>query len=34
MGLVGCPTKGWKDAAQVALDEGKKTIHAITGIEV
>ena len=32
--LIGSSTKGWEDAAQVALDEAKKTIHGITGIEV
>jgi flavin-binding protein dodecin len=26
--------KGWQDAAQVALDEAKKTLHGIHGIEV
>jgi flavin-binding protein dodecin len=32
--LIGNSTKGWNDATQVALDEAKKTIHGITGIEV
>jgi flavin-binding protein dodecin len=32
--LIGSSTKGWEDAAQVAVDEAKKTIHGITGIEV
>ena len=32
--LIGSSKKGWEDAAQVALDEAKKTIHGITGIEV
>ena len=32
--LVGSSDKSWQDAAQVALDEAKKTIHEITGIEV
>lgn len=32
--LIGSSIKGWEDAAQVALDEAKKTIHGITGIEV
>jgi dodecin len=26
--------KGWEEAAQVAIDEAKKTIHGITGLEV
>jgi dodecin len=32
--IVGNSNKSWQDAAQVALDEAKKTIHGITGIEV
>ena len=32
--IVGSSTQGWEDAVQVALDEAKKTIHGITGIEV
>ena len=32
--LVGNSDKSWEDAAQVALNEAKKTIHGITGIEV
>jgi dodecin len=32
--LVGSSDKSWQDAAQVALDEAKKTIHGITGVEV
>ena len=32
--LIGSSTKGWEDAAQVALDEASKTIHGITGLEV
>jgi dodecin len=32
--LIGSSDKGWEEAAQVALDEAKKTIHGITGIEV
>ena len=28
------PDKSWEDAAQVALNEAKKTIHGITGVEV
>ena len=32
--LVGSSDKSWQDAAQVALNETKKTVHGITGIEV
>jgi len=32
--LVGSSNKSWEDAAQVALNEAIKTIHAIRGIEV
>jgi hypothetical protein len=32
--IVGSSEKGWEEAAQVALDESKKTIREITGIEV
>ena len=32
--IVGSCDKGWQDAAQAALDEAKKTIHGITGVEV
>jgi dodecin len=32
--LVGSSDKSWEDAAQVALNEAKKTIRGITGIEV
>ena len=32
--IVGSSGKGWQDAAQAALDEAKKTIHGITGVEV
>jgi dodecin len=32
--IVGSSNKGWQDAAQAALDEAKKTIHGITGVEV
>jgi dodecin len=28
--LVGSSDKSWEDAAQVALNEAKKTIHGIT----
>ena len=32
--LVGTSDKSWQDAAQAALNEAKKTIHGITGVEV
>jgi flavin-binding protein dodecin len=32
--IIGSSDKGWEDAAQVALDEAKKTIHGITGLEI
>ncbi|MFL6390886.1 MAG: dodecin family protein [Nitrososphaeraceae archaeon] len=32
--IIGNSDKSWQDAAQAALNEAKKTIHGITGIEV
>ncbi len=32
--IVGNSEKDWTDAAQVALDEAKKTIRGITGLEI
>ena len=32
--LVGSSEKGWTEAAQAALDEAKKTIKDITGLEL
>ncbi len=32
--IVGSSDTSWQDAAQVALNEAKKTIHGITGVEV
>ena len=32
--IIGNSDKSWQDAAQVALDEAKKTVHGITGIEI
>jgi flavin-binding protein dodecin len=32
--IIGGSEKGWEAAAQVAIDEARKTIHGITGIEV
>jgi dodecin len=31
--IIGSSDKGWEDAAQVAIDEARKTIHGITGLE-
>jgi flavin-binding protein dodecin len=30
--IIGSSDKGWEEAAQVAIDEAKKTIHGITGL--
>ncbi len=32
--LVGSSEKGWTEAAQAALDEARKTISGITGLEI
>jgi flavin-binding protein dodecin len=32
--IIGSSDKGWEDAAQLAVDEAKKTLHGIHGIEV
>ena len=32
--IIGVSDKSWQDAAQAALNEARKTIHGITGIEV
>ena len=32
--IIGSSEKGWSEAAQSALDEAKKTIKGITGLEV
>jgi flavin-binding protein dodecin len=32
--LIGVSNKGWEDAAQVAIEEAKKTIHNIHGIKI
>ena len=32
--IIGGSDKGWTEAAQAALDEAKKTIRGITGLEV
>jgi flavin-binding protein dodecin len=32
--LVGSSDKSWEDAAQTAVDEAKKSLHGIHGMEV
>jgi dodecin len=32
--IIGSSDKGWEVAAQVAVDEARKTLHGIHGIEV
>jgi flavin-binding protein dodecin len=32
--IVGSSEKSWHDAAQVAVDEARKTVHGIKGLEV
>ena len=32
--VVGTSEKGWSEAAQAALDEAKKTINEIRGLEI
>jgi dodecin len=32
--IIGNSDKSWQDAAQSALNEARKTLHGITGIEV
>jgi dodecin len=32
--VIGISTKGWEDAAQVAITEAKKSVHGIHGIKV
>jgi dodecin len=32
--IIGSSDKSWEDAAQVAVDEAKKSLHGIHGIEV
>jgi flavin-binding protein dodecin len=32
--IIGSSEKGWSEAAQAALDEAKKSIKGITGLEV
>lgn len=32
--IIGSSEQGWEGAAQTAIDEAKKTLHGIHGIEV
>jgi flavin-binding protein dodecin len=32
--IIGSSQNGWKEAAQVAIDEARKTIHGIHGLEI
>ena len=32
--IIGSSDKGWEDAAQVTVNEARKTLHGIHGIEV
>jgi dodecin len=32
--IVGSSDKSWEEAAQVAVDEARKTLHGIHGVEV
>ena len=32
--VIGISDKGWEDAAQLAVNEAKKTVHGIHGIKV
>ncbi len=32
--IIGSSDKGWAEAAQAALDEAKKTLHGIHGVEI
>jgi flavin-binding protein dodecin len=32
--IIGSSDKGWEDAARVAIEEARKTIHGITGLEI
>ena len=32
--IIGSSQKGWEEAAQAAVNEAKKTIHEIHGVEV
>jgi dodecin len=32
--IIGSSQNGWEEAAQVAIDEAKRTIHGIHGLEI
>jgi dodecin len=32
--VIGISDKGWEDAAQMAINEARKTVHGIQGIKV
>jgi dodecin len=32
--IIGSSENGWEQAAQVAIDEARKTIHGIHGLEI
>ena len=32
--IIGTSDKGWEAAAQVAIDEARKTIHGVRGIKI
>ncbi len=32
--IIGISSKGWEDAAQIAVNEAKKSVHGIHGIKV
>jgi flavin-binding protein dodecin len=32
--VIGISDKGWEDAAQLAVNEAKKTVHGIHGIKI
>ena len=32
--IVGSSENGWEEAAQVAIDEARKTIHGVRGLEI
>jgi flavin-binding protein dodecin len=32
--IIGSSGNGWEQAAQVAIDEAKKTVHGIHGLEI
>jgi flavin-binding protein dodecin len=32
--IIGSSESGWEQAAQVAIDEAKKTVHRIHGLEI